>query len=123
MEKGFTVLAVIGVLIALVGIVLSVTLPPEFYVHSGKYLMDETTYQSFKIDMAQDDVNIITMNVLNDGYPKLVDYSYESNCDMDNYKGNVSNGDINKTGETVAVIGVILAFAAVGTLFIFTALS
>lgn len=80
MKKALKVILwVIGIGIVIASIASVWYLPPDGYKHTGKVqLNDAQEYSQFKQHMASDDVNIKSLDVLNDDYPKLVNFEYVS---------------------------------------------
>ena len=57
-------------------------LPPSGYIHTGKALFSQGDYLEFKEAMASKDVEIVSIDVLNDDFPILVNYSFISPSDI-----------------------------------------
>jgi hypothetical protein len=55
---------------------------PDGYFHTGKILLDENEYKSFKTMLASGDVSNINLEIINHDYPILIEYYYNSVNDI-----------------------------------------
>jgi len=107
-------MVVIAGMIAVGSTALPRLLPPTGYTYQGKALMSETEYQEFKQLMAAHAVSDYQAEVLNIGYPILIQYKFTQTqtIDVPDFVNKTSSVEVERYDTSILALlaGIPLAF-------------